>query len=247
MGLNIPDKTVQAFSLFIDGEFGDPAQGSFTNRLRAPIPDSAGQSILSYTDGEPALIQCNNHPPLIFWLAPLSSECSDWATQQAFLPFFGELIHSIRSQNLFIAPDTTLPGEPLSFKNVALFEKVELRDGTGTDIPLTRINTGGDGFNFVTEPIAAPGIYRLCTSRECLQMRMVNFPAAESDLRASPPPAIINQSARMMRNAKELSAAREGTPLWKILIWVAICFIGFECVLVWLLFLEDKRLAEGTS
>jgi hypothetical protein len=248
LGMQIQDTAHKAFSLFTDGAFGDPAQAAFRKRWFMPTDKIDGNAILSFTDGKPALFEYTGVSPVLLWLAPLSPQCSDWSSQVAFLPFFGELINTVRAHKAWILPETALPGESLVFESEVHFDDVRLVDETGTKFPFTRATPRIDApvtIRFVSDPIAKPGFYRLCAEAVCPSFRIVNFPGTESDLRVMSPPPITKGPVRMARSAAEMAAAREGTSLWKIFVWMAIALIVIESALVFLLYLEDRKLAQG--
>lgn len=248
LGMQIQDTAHKAFSLFRDGAFGDPAQAAFRKRWLVPAEGMEGKAILSYTDGQPALLECTGASAVLLWLAPLSPPCSDWSAQVAFLPFFGELINTVRAHKPGILPETALPGETLVFESDRHFDDVRLVDATGTSFPITRaaprIETPGK-IRFVSDPIAKPGFYKLCAEAACPSFQIVNFPGSESDLRTTSPPPVAKGPVRMARSAAEMTAARDGTSLWKLFVWAAIGLIVIESALVFLLYLEDQKLAQG--
>lgn len=246
MGLTLGDRNHKAFALFRDGQFGDPSRAAFTKRLVAmKIPDD-GKMLLSYADSQPAVIEYVASLPVVLWLAPLSAECSNWAAQPAFLPFFGELLGAVGVQRQVALPETALPGEILSFESTAFADPGQLHDNAGNAFPVARIDSAAKGIRYVSDPIGAPGIYRLCARQDCSPAQIVNFPGAESDLRTGPPPGIAKGPLHAAKTADELDAGREGTSLWKIFVWVALGLIGFECLLVLLLDHDEKKLAQGS-
>lgn len=246
MGLTLGDGTHKAFALFRDGQFGDPSQAAFTQRLIATEMPDNGKMLLSYADRRPAVIEYVASPPVVVWLAPLSAECSNWTAQPAFLPFFGELLGAVSARRQVALPETALPGESLSFESTAFTDGQQLFDNAGQAFPVVRIDSAEKGTRFVSDLIAAPGIYRLCARQECAPVQIVNFPGAESDLRTGQPPAIAKGPLHAARTADELDAGRDGTGLWKIFIWVALGMIGIECLLVMLLDRDENKMAQGS-
>lgn len=246
MGLVLADNTHKAFALFRDGQFGDPSQGAFAQRLVAThLPDN-GRILLSFADDRPAVIAYSASPPVVLWLAPLSSDGSNWAAQPAFLPFFGELVGAISANRPVRLPVPAFPGETLSFESTAFTDGQQLYDHAGHTFPVVRIDSADQGTCFVSQPISAPGIYQLCARQDCTPARIVNFPGAESDLRTAPPPDIAKGPLHAVHTADALNASREGTSLWKIFIWVALGLIGLESLLVLLLDREENKIARGS-
>jgi hypothetical protein len=245
LGLTLGDGSHKAFALFRDGQFGDPSRAAFTQRLVAmEMPDN-GKTLLSFADRRPAVIEYVASPPVVVWLAPLSADCSDWTAQPAFLPFFGELLGAVGARRPVALPETALPGETLSFGSTAFGDGQQLLDNAGHAFPVVRIDSAEKGTRFVSDPVAAPGVYRLCARQDCTPARIVNFPGAESDLRTGPPPAIAKGGLHSARSAAALDAGRQGTDLWKFFIWAALAMIGIECLLVLLLDREENKMAQG--
>ncbi len=247
MGLSLVNGTHKALALFRDGQFGDPSRAAFTRRLVSMGAFTTGKPLLSFADNQPALVEYAAGPPMLLWLAPLSSECGNWTAQPAFLPFFGELLGALGGRKPVALPDTALPGEPLSFNATAFTDGQQLYDEAGRAYPLLRIDAAEKGTRFVSEPIRAPGIYTMCTRRDCTPAKIVNFPEVESDLRTGLPPAIAKGPLRAVRSAHELAAGREGTALWKIFIWAALALIGLEGLLVLLLDRQEHKMTQGAA
>jgi hypothetical protein len=246
MGLTLTDPSHKAFALFRDGRFGDPSQAAFTQRLVIPNGQNQGNPLLSFTDGEPAVTAYGGASQAVLWLAPLSSEGGNWAAQAAFLPFFGELLAAIRADRHVTLPDTALPGETLAFQSSSFLDNGQLLDAADKAFPVLRVDSADEGTRFVSDPIGAPGIYRLCFKQACTSAQIVNFPETESDLRTGAPPAMAQGPAHAARSADELSAAREGAELWKHFIWAALLLIALESLLVVWLDREEQKIAQGS-
>lgn len=245
LGMTLINKNHKSVSLFMNGEYGDPFQAAFTRRLVFQDLDVGGKPLAAFTDGKPALIEFDGPSSVVLWLAPLSPECSNWASQSPFLPFFGELLASLRNFDHVILPEAALTGESLTFKASSLFDDSLLYDESGSTFPVKRLDTVDSGSRFVSGPINEPGIYRLCTKTDCSSPQIINFPAIESDLRTGQPPMITKAPVRTVRNVAELNKSREGTDLWKILVWTALLLIVFECLLVLMLDNEEAKIARG--
>jgi hypothetical protein len=246
MGLSLGDSSHKAFTLFRDGQFGDPSRAAFTKRLVASnLPDN-GKTLLSFADRRPAVIEYVASPPVVVWLAPLSAECSDWTAQPAFLPFFGELLGAVCTRRQVALPETALPGEALSFETTAYTDGQQLIDSAGHSFPVARIDSADKGTRFVSDPIGTPGIYRLCARQDCGPVQIVNFPGAESDLRTGQPPDTAKGPLPAAKTAAALDAGRDGTALWKVFIWVVLGLIVLECLLVLLLDREENKMAQGS-
>ncbi len=246
MGMRVVKADDPVFALFRDGEYGDPARGVFRKRWKVPVKNLAGSALLAYADGLPAVYRCSGTPPLVLWAAPLSADCGDWAAQLSFLPFFGELIGHVRARKAGVAIETARPGDRLSWMAPLQYETVRLMDGQGADVPVTAGAAGLEGRRFLSAPTALPGVYQWMADAVPRETDLVNFPEVESDLRAGPPPAGTGDGGGAITHAAEVRAAQEGTPLWPLLLALALGFVAMECVLVALCELDARRLAgEG--
>jgi len=245
IGLQLAEPDNRVFTLFRDGEFGDPAQAAFRKRLRLPVAGLKGQALISFADGLPALYLCDANPACVLWAAPLSAGTGDWATQLPFLPFFGELVGSLRARRAHGLQAVASPGATVSWLAPIQAESVRLADEQGDEIAVTESSRGLEGRMFVSDPIARPGAYRWYDGATCREVRMVNFPAVESDLRTAPPPELSAAGKSLLQRAADLRAAREGRPLWKMLAWLAVALLLAESAVVLWCDLETRRLTES--
>lgn len=245
VGMIVSDQEHTAFSLFRDGLYGDPAQGSFRKRLVIDGSVTLGKPILSYADGKPALIECSGETSLLIWLPLLSAESGDWVSQSGFMPFAGEVMGSLKSKERISLPVSSEPGEILSFTSLSGFDRARLLDQSDTEFPVVRVDSEADGIRYVSEPVESPGIYRVCSRNDCTPVKVVNFPAVESDLRSGPPPVLSTKPSFGGGKAGDLQAKREGIDLWKMLIWALLAFIALESLLVFLLDRDDRAMAGG--
>lgn len=245
VGLTIAHPDHPSLALFKNGEFGDPSHGSFTRRFLIPGWEDEGNVLLRFSDGTPALIEGKEPPGVLVWLAPLDPESGNWAAQPPFLPFLGELLGSLASGKHYPVPDTSLPGETLSFRTGPTVEDVRLTDDADRTYPVVRVDSVSEGTRFVSEPINEPGVYRVCSRETCSPVRIVNFPESESDLRTGPPPVFADVSMPQAMMAEDLQRAREGTPTWPLMAWCALVWIGLESLLVWLIHRDERIMAKG--
>jgi hypothetical protein len=117
------------------------------------------------------------------------------------------------------------------FEGQALDTDVRLQ--TGNDVlPLKRESTRS-GVAFTSENIRQPGIYEWACRGQSVGRETVNFPNVESDLSTLPGLAgnsgtVINLSAQ--DSVKEL---REGTPLWPLLLALALVAALVEGLVLW--------------
>jgi hypothetical protein len=246
VGMMVSNQEHPAFSLFRDGSYGDPSQGSFRKRLVIDGPATLGNPILSYADGKPALIEFEGDTSLLIWLPLLSPDSGNWVAQPGFVPFTGEVMGLLKGKERISLPVSSEPGEILSFTSLSGFDEARLLDQSDAVYPAIRVDSEADGTRYVSEPIASPGIYRVCSRNDCSPVKIVNFPVIESDLRSGPPPVLSTSPSFSRGKAADLQAEREGIDLWKLLIWASLAFIFLESLFVFLLDRDDRAMAGGS-
>lgn len=232
------------FALFADGSYADPAAGLFRARLRIAPDDVAGATLLlAYGDGTPALVRAAGERPLFLWNLPLGRAESDWSSQSAFLPFFGELVTSGRRGDAVV---DVVPGGLLArgLPSGSRPDDVRLLNAADEEVPLALTLDRGQPM-LTSAPVALPGIYRWSAGDQPLGYSAVNFPRRESDLRALTPEALARKSQAVVESGSRLRRLQEGTPLWPWLLLAAGLFMAAELLLIWL---GDRAgLGEGTS
>ena len=222
----------RVFALFKSGEFGNPAEGAFTQRLRLgkSWPESVSRFI-DYRDGVPGLLGAmpKGSAPLLIWNLPLTSERSTWANQSSFLPFMGEFLLASRARGGLVTTEVLpggqiawTPSEGLSPESISLVADDEV---IGTETVMT-----GNGPRLVSEQDAAPGVYLWKIGDGVVHQQVANFPPEESDLRVMDPDEIaggeVVDPASLMRRA----ALGDGVPLWPWLIAAAFLFLALEAL-----------------
>ena len=232
LSTRIADADDAVFDLFRDGSYGDPAAASYRQRLVLPLQGLEGAPILDYADGVPALFRCRADTPLVYWSMPLEPGTGDWAARSTFLPFFGELLNSVRSRRHGLLPSQELPGNPLTRLVPLQHEDVALRDEHDAPVEVSIVATGLEGRRFVSAPVPAPGLYHWRTGAGNGAVQVVNFPPRESDLRTGPPPVRGEGSGRSLKHGMDLDAAHRGIPLWRYCLWAALALVAIEMLLI---------------
>lgn len=227
--LTLVDDRQPLWALFRNGEFGDPATGSFTKRLKlGPLADSEATNFLVYTDRVPALsVRSVGKGHVVLWNLALPESESDWVQQTAFVPFVGEFLLGLLTQDsggLHESP----PGTPLVWKpgQATEIDQVKLEDERGESLPIVALPRAADGF--VASSAPPPGSYRWLVDGQVLDRVVVNFPEAESDLRLLPAEEVKAGEALTLNAAAGFAAKRDGTPLWPWCLGLAIGLLMME-------------------
>ena len=179
----------KVFTLFATGEFGNPAAGTFKQRLRLPAdwPSEIVQ-LIDYTDGTPGMLLTNTESsPIILWNLPLADNLSSWAGQTAFLPFMGELLLNSRSVEQG-GGNEVLPGSPLFWSPTEGVspDSVALHNGRNEVLEVEKRMTGS-GVKLSSISTAIPGVYQWKIGDGIAHRQIANFPVTESDLRLLDP------------------------------------------------------------
>lgn len=206
----------KVFGLFATGEFGNPAAGTFRQRLRLPAdwPEQVTR-LIDYSDGVPGLLSApTDGAPVLLWNLPLSDEHSSWAGQTVFVPSMGELLlHSRAAEKMGgaeVLPGGRIswsPGEGVSPESVALYDDSGKR--LETDLRMT-----GGGVRLVGKQPAEPGVYAWKIGDGVAHRQVVNFPATESDLRLMDPAEVRGGETVDAKQLLQRAALGEGVPLW---------------------------------
>jgi len=220
----------KVFELFKTGEFGNPAAGSFKERLHLPSdwPDTVAH-LIDYTDEVPGLlITSADAAPIILWNLPLSNSLSSWSGQTAFVPFMGELLLNSRMSKKGMGAEV-LPGSPLAWtpgEGVSP-ESVELHNDADQVQPTeTRMTVNGAQLSSTGR--SAPGVYEWKIGDGVAHVQVSNFPATESDLRLMDPAGVqggeVVDSKQLLRRA----ALGDGIPLWPWFVGAVLFFLLSE-------------------
>jgi hypothetical protein len=232
--LRINDPEFPALKIFEGGLYGDPVRGQFLGRLKFSESSlNPGKIILAYNDRVPALVHYKNNGNLFLWNLPLQREFSDYAAQMEFLPFFGELILQHRHAPANATLSDLPPGMPLSreFEAQILDTDVRLQTGNNT-LPLKR-ETTRTGVAFTSENMRQPGIYEWTCRGQSVGHQTVNFPTVESDLLALPCLNTASGNVINLAPRESVKQLREGTPLWPLLLALALTAALLEGLVLW--------------
>lgn len=222
-GTGVERKEDRLFRLFAGGEYGDPAGGSFTARWHLPRDAAeAGETLISFEDGLPALVRFRRGGSLFLWTLPLDPAVGDWAARVEFVPFLGELLLSSRHAR---ADDgaAVLPGDRLAWRvdREILASDVVLQNGTGAALPV-QASRETSGTRVVSEAAADTGVYTWKYEGDAQQVTVVNFPPVESDLRPIPVKEIEQRGGVVLAEGRRARELRDGLPLWPYLLLAAV-------------------------
>jgi hypothetical protein len=224
-----PDHPV--FRAFATGEYGDPARGIVRGRLAlktAQLPD--GETLLAYADGTPALWLARGSLPLALWNIPLDQGLSSVQNQGEFVPLLGELLLALRrgSPTAVRAAREHVPGERLAWQPGLEIRAAEIRmEGPdGTAVPVDRIETSGG--TLMSGRLERLGVYAWFEGERVIGREVVNFPAAESDLRLLPGSEIKQLGAVTASSGRDVREWQAGIPVWQTLVGVALALLLCE-------------------
>jgi hypothetical protein len=215
--------------VFENGGRGDPARSRVRSRLQlAPDALPADDVILAYADGVPALAR---HTPATggarwFWNVPLDAASGAFATQPEFVCLLGELLLTSRATPSRADTETASGGRvrrPLAAAGAAT-----LVNDAGATLPVTMENG-----RLVSATPPLPGLYRWLRGDECETHAVVNFPAEESDLRATPPGAVRTAGAAVAGSGVDVRRLRDGLPLWPWLLGAVAACALIEGLVAW--------------
>ncbi|MFC1461233.1 VWA domain-containing protein [Verrucomicrobiota bacterium] len=235
--LEIVNERDAVFELFEGGLHGDPARGVF--RARLDLPRSvmqAGDLLLQYDDGVPALTRFNRNGKLLLWNLPLDPEFSNWAGQVEFLPFLGELLLTSRAE-VEVRDDLLdrRPGESVVWKpdRDLLVSDVALWREDRSAIPI-REQADLGAVSFVSDQVLVPGVCTWEHLGKPMGLSVVNFPAVESDLRTMSLDEAESAGTVTLAGASAVRQLRDGIDLWPYLLGLAAALVLVEAgVLVW--------------
>ncbi len=239
--LRIGERDDPVFAIFEGGAFGDPARGTFRQRLTLPRPTRGTPRVLLwYHDDIPALMRLDAGTGRLFlWNLSLQATASEWAAAPEFLPLMCELISLNRPHHAdALAHDEFPPGAWLTFRPETdiLAEDLTLHKPDGTILPVERRETA-QGALFAAGPVDEPGIYAWRRHDTRLDWSVVNFPAVESDLRAE---AITLPGTGLiaMSSGREAVTLRDGVEVWP----VALALLAALALLEGLVMTGGRRL-----
>lgn len=219
------------FRAFAAGEYGDPARGRVRGRF-AVLPDQlpTGEPLLVYDDGTPALWMCRGPLPLMIWSIPLDKGLSSVQNQGEFVPFLGELLLEMRRglPGTLSAAQERIPGQMLTWQPglEVRTDEVRLKDPDGAELPFHSKETAGGAL--LSDRLERPGVYEWAVGERTLSREVVNFPAAESDLRTLAGAEIKGLGALTAASGRAVREWQAGISLWPRLLWIALALLLCE-------------------
>ncbi|MCK9589346.1 MAG: BatA and WFA domain-containing protein [Terrimicrobiaceae bacterium] len=230
MGLRVANPGHPVFALFGGGDAGNPAGGKFSERLElspGSWPDEG--TLLAYQDGVPAVAEWGR---VILWNVSLEKSEPRWAERAEFVPFLAELVLSGRRGPSAMAGGDFPSGSKISrdFPGDTLDEEVAITSPPG-EIAVGRAGAGSPVFR--SKSPLGPGLYEWLVHGSSAGYSTVNFPAAESDLRAQDLPAMAGPEVMTLAANESVSSLRKGIPLWPWLLGFACLCLLAESLVVW--------------
>lgn len=229
-GLRVASPGHPVFALFGGGDAGNPAGGKFSERLElspGSWPDEG--TLLAYQDGVPAVAEWGR---VILWNVSLDKSEPRWAERAEFVPFLAELVLSGRRGSSAMAGGDFPSGSKIS-RNLpgdTLDEEVAITSPLG-EIAVGRAGAGSPVFH--SKSPLGPGLYEWLVHGSSAGYSTVNFPAAESDLRAQDLPAMAGPEVMTLAANESVSSLRKGIPLWPWLLGFACLCLLAESLVVW--------------
>ena len=228
-----PDHAI--FKTFEKGEYGDPARGRVRGRYAVAASQlPPGEPLLAYADGTPALWMCRGERPLAFWNIPLDEELSSVQKQGEFVPLFGELLLNMRRGSAAAVRSGTerVPGQTLTWRPgfEIRADEIRLRGPDDADVPLRVMEAAGG--TLVSDRLERLGVYGWMVGDRVMSREVVNFPAAESDLRSLSGAEIRGLGAVAAASGREVREWQAGIPLWPRLLWMTLALLLCEGAVV---------------
>ena len=223
-GLQVPEPWPDVLTVFEDGRFGSPARALVHHFTPfEPDPETA-QPILLLSSGQTVWARLTHLPATHLWNLSLDADHTDLSAQPEWVTLFGEWVFGGRLPG---GPGPARAGDTLPTPRAALpAANVFLQDEAGDTIP----HEDGDALLRATRPLP-PGVYtwRDADSGVVLDMRAVNLPPGESDLRPEDPLAHSGEGGiSALNRAADLQTLREGRALWPFLLLLAFLFAATE-------------------
>jgi hypothetical protein len=228
-----PDHAV--FRPFANGEYGDPARGRVRGRLSIPTAQlPAGEVLLAYTDGTPALWQARGAKPLFLWNIALESALSTVQDQGEFVPLFGELLLEARrgGGSLPAVSRQSVTGQALVWQPGLEIraDDVHLKGPDGSELPIRLLEINGG--TWMSAPVERAGVYDWLVGDRLLGRQVANFPAVESDLRPMTGAEVKGLGAVTAASGRDVRDWQAGIPLWPRLLWIALGLLLCESLVV---------------
>jgi hypothetical protein len=224
-----------AFAIFGGGDRGNPASGSFRGRLNVPALPGDWRTLLSYSDGTPALARFKPGGSLLLWNLELAPEVSSWASRMEFLPTFGELILSSRGGAAGPDSQPVATGHPLTLRpdRDLLPQSLRVEGPDARSFPVTRRDEEARPL-YASVSAELPGLYLWKDGADIIGQTAVNFPSEESDLRTVATAEISRKGWAAVSGGRAARERREGVPIWPWFLGMALFCGAGEAVLAWL-------------
>ena len=236
LGVSVENVEDELFALFAEGEYGDPARGTFAGRLvfdRGALPSP--RILLAYGDGVPALARVGGRSGFVLWNMTLDPDRTSWAGHVEFLPFVSELLLCSRRRTQVVGGQEFVPGSraTCSFEREVLPEDLVLRRSDGSTVPVVEFRREG-AVGFSSEKLPETGLYTWEYRGSVWDRAVVNFAVVESDLRAMSEAELSREGTVTVRGGSAVRNLRDGLQLWPYLLAMVVATIVAEgLVLLW--------------
>jgi len=123
-----------------------------------------------------------------------------------------------------------IPGQMLTWQpglDVRI-DEVHLKGPDGIEVPLHSMQTAGG--TLMSDQLERPGVYEWAVGDRTISREVVNFPAAESDLRPLSGAEIKGLGALTAASGRAVREWQAGIPLWPRLLWIALALLLCEGV-----------------
>ena len=227
-----------ALQIFADGRYGDPAAGTVQRRLTLPpIPAGAGNVLIAYHDGVPAIVRASGKEHLILWNLPLDPKRSDVTDQITFVPFIGELLlsHRLRagyglSGRLFTSGDHV----QRQFAAARNLTDIQLTDRQDQPLELHTQASADGPPRCVSVVTPEPGVFTWRDKLRVLGHSVVNFPSNESDLRMLTQAEVKAMGAYQVSDARTLRSLHSGREIWHLLLIGGLIVLIVEAIVLFI-------------
>lgn len=209
---------------------GEALSNAQFSRIRSFTPAPGARTLLEYGPSLPALVQ---GPQLLVFAGSLEPGASDFPVSGAYLP----LLHqAVKVLGRGTAAASLEPGDRYAAPATTGSWRIVRQDGD--EVPSELVATEG-AMRIVSEPLEAPGLYRVLRAGEVRSTFAVNPAANETALEPLDDDAVIGAfpagRARIMRPGADLATrvreARFGKELWSWFVILALLLLAAETVL----------------
>ncbi len=214
--LLLPDDPL--FEVFSGGDFGDPARGTYQERVVWPSRNGGDPVavLLAWQDDTPALVRESAGAGRIYgWNIPLEENGrAAYALLPEFLALAGEIARTARD-GISVPGRETLAGRSVSRAFPADWGVREPVLEGPRDHNQRPAWEGDARFDrFLTAPLPEPGVYSWRSDGRTVGLTAVRFPADQSDLRTRNPDTFTSETAITLNHANQVRRLREGVDWW---------------------------------